>query len=103
MLHLLYNATAQVREVIPGITEACFSWCQEQGAIHQSNIDISNLGIIAVSAFSLLMYQIFVEFEDELIDKTKIDADRIKLIRHALVFFAFILLVLFMGYYAWIN
>ena len=85
------------------ITSTCFNWCQEQGIIYQSNLDISNLGIITVALFALLLYNISVEWPDEVSKALKIDKDQLRFIGHAVVFFAFMLLALFLGYYSFVN
>lgn len=97
---ILFNLT---NVNLPEITSGCFTWCQEQGIIHQSNIDISNLGVVAVAMVALLLFNISIEWSDELSKQLNISQDKLRFIGNAIVFFAFILLALFLGYYAWFN
>ncbi len=99
---MVYHNTSLVVESIE-ITKACFNWCREQAAIHQSNIDISNLGAVAVAMAALMLYNISVEFPDEISKKLNIDKKQLRFIGHAVVFFAFVLLAGFLLYYLFSN
>ncbi|MAH51510.1 hypothetical protein CMI37_37185 [Candidatus Pacearchaeota archaeon] len=87
----------------PSVVETCWNWCSEQAMIHQSNIDISNLGIVAVAMVALLIYNLSVEFQDELVEKLEIERSKLIFYGHVLVYFAFIILAVFLAYYAWFN
>lgn len=87
----------------PEVTEACFNWCQEQGLIYQSNLDISNLGVVAIAMVALVLYNISVEWSDEICKATKINSDALRFFGHSIVFFAFTLLAGFLIYYSIIN
>ncbi len=88
---------------LPKITESCFQWCQEQGVVHQSNIDITNLGVIVFAMFALLAYNLSVEFADEICRETKLSKDTLRVYGHILVYFAFMLLAVFIIYYTVFN
>lgn len=90
-------------EILPGINSTCWNWCAEQGMIHQSNIDIENLGIIGVAMFMLLLYNITVEFQDKIINYTELDRDSLIFYGHIMVYFSFMLLASFLGYYIFFN
>tara|TARA_R100000501_G_C2569091_1_gene76656 strand:- start:242 stop:532 length:291 start_codon:yes stop_codon:yes gene_type:complete len=83
----------------PEVTEKCWKWCQEQGAIHQSNIDILNLGIVGIAMTAILFYHLINEYEDELVKRLNADRSQLSLGRESLTYFAFILLALFLFYY----
>lgn len=99
----MVNATLQYFLLSNEISTTCWNWCAEQTQIHQSNIDISNLGVVAVAMVALLLYNISIEFQEELIKYFKWDRNMYSFAGHALVFFAFILLALFLIYYAVFN
>ena len=101
--HILINLTFQLQDVLPGINEACWQWCSEQAITHQSNIDISNLGVIALAMFVLLLYNISIEWADDIKEKLKLSKDTLIFYGHILVFFTFMLLAVFLGYYALFN
>ena len=84
------------------LTQGCFAWCQEQAVIFQSNLDIYNLTIVVIAMVALVLYNISIELSDEII-KLGINPDQLRFAGHTIVFFAFILLALFLGYYAWFN
>ena len=88
---------------LPEVTLTCWNWCKEQATIHQSNIDISNMGVLGVAMIALMLYNISVEFQDELVEKLELDRNKLIFAGHTLVFFAFILLSAYLGYYALFN
>lgn len=90
-------------EVFPGITKTCWNWCSEQAMIHQSNIDIKNLGVIGVAMGALLIYTLCYEWSDELGEYFNADESKLEKIQHYSVLFAFMLLAVFLIYYAYIN
>ena len=92
-----------VQEPLNDITKTCFNWCQEQAIIFQGNIDISNLGVVAVAMIALLLYNISIEWSDEICNSTRLSKDTLRIYGHIIVFFAFMLLALFLGYYTWFN
>ena len=87
---------------ITKVSETCWNWCQEHAIIVQSNLDISNLTIVVIAMVALVLYNISIELSDEII-KLGINPDQLRFAGHTIVFFAFILLALFLGYYAWFN
>lgn len=85
------------------ITSTCFEWCRDQSIIHQSNIDIQNLGVIVVALFALLLYNISVDYADQICNSTRLSKDTLRGYGNIIVFFAFVLLAGFLAYYALIN
>ncbi len=84
-------------------SDACWNWCAEQAMKHQSNIDVNNLGVIAVAMVALVLYNISVEWSDEICNKLEISQEQLRFAGHTVVFFAFVLLAAFLVYYLWFN
>ena len=99
-VNIILNLTT---EVLPQINSTCWNWCVEQAKIHQSNIDITNLGVIGVAMLMLLLYNLSVEFQDEIVNYTELDRNSLIFYGHIIVYFTFILLASFLGYYAFFN
>ena len=90
-------------EINSEITSTCWNWCKEQAIIHQSNIDISNLGVVAVAMTALLLYNISIEWSDEICNATRLSKHELVFYGHIIVYFAFMLLTVFLIYYAFFN
>ncbi len=97
------NFTTSLNTPLTDLTSTCFEWCKNQAVIHQSNIDIENLGVVAVALVALLLYQISIDFSDEICDKTRLSKDTLRGYGNIAVFFAFMLLSAFLVYYTWFN
>ena len=95
----MVNYTNQLYEV----TSTCFDWCKEQAIIHQGNIDISNLGVVAVAMASLIGYQVAMYYQDKIMKRLEWNAETFKFYINTFVVFAFMLLAVFLIYYAWVN
>lgn len=98
--HLLFNFTV---DPLNNLINTCFEWCQNQSVIHQSNIDIGNLGVIAIAMIMLLIYNLSIEWEDWILENSSIDKYTLRFWGHIIVYFAFMLLAVFLGYYAFFN
>ena len=83
----------------PDITKGCFDWCQDQSFIHQNNLQINDLTLIALALVSLLVHHIILEFKDKIIEKTGIKVWQLNLIKGATTYFAFWLLIIFLVYF----
>lgn len=85
------------------ISDSCWNWCSEQAVIHQSNIDISNLGAVAFVMVVLFLYNLSIEFADEICNYTKWSKDNLRIYGHLAIYFSFIVLASFLLYYAFFS
>ena len=88
---------------IKPISDVCWQWCSEQAIIFQNKIEISNFSAIGVSLVALLIYQLSLDFEENIIESTDITKETLERWRHLLVFFSFIVLAGFLLYYTFLN
>ena len=82
----------------PDITQGCFSWCQQQNFIHQSNLAINDLSFVVVALVALLVHHILLEFKDTIIEKTGMEEWQLNIIKGATTYLAFWLLIIFLVY-----
>ena len=103
---MVINSVNNVTYVINPIfkpSSQCWEWCSREAVVYQSNIDISNLGVIAVAMVVLLLYNISIEWSDVVCKHLNINQDQLRFTGHTLVYFAFMLLAVFLVYYTWFN
>ena len=84
---------------IQQVSETCWNWCQKQYEINQSNIQIENLGVVGVALISLLINHLIYNHSDFIIKHTKITEKKLEILFMATSYFAFVLLILFLGYF----
>lgn len=77
----------------------CVTWCREQINIHQSNIEIENLFVIAMAMGALLLHNLLRHYDDWLIEHTEITRSQINVIYSASSYFAFVLMAIYIIYY----
>ena len=99
---LIFNFSG-LQDVTSEVSQTCFQWCQEAVAIHQSNVTINNLGVVALSLIALFAYSIITQWNDEISQKLEINKETLQGYGNILIHFAFMLLAVFLAYYAWFN
>lgn len=87
-----------VFHTIVEINQVCFNWCKEQNFVHQRNLEIQDLGMVAVALVSLLINHMIYNHSEFIIEKTEITEDQLEKLHKATSYFAFILLIIFLGY-----
>ena len=88
MNYTLYQASAD-----------CVAWCRTQIEIHQSNIEIENLFVIAIAMGSLLLHNLLRHYDDWLIENTSITRSQVNVIYTASSYFSFVLMAIYIIYY----
>ena len=67
--------------------QSCFDWCIVQHVVHSNNMELNAVMIVVFAFISLIIYYVFGSF-----DKTKAYKDQF-------IYYAKLLLTLFLGYY----
>jgi len=80
------------------VTQYCFNWCKEQNFIHQNNLEIKDLSIVAVALISLVLHSLLYNYHDFIVDKFKLDSDKLNKLYIATSDFSYILLTIFLIY-----
>lgn len=77
------------------LTNACISWCKEQHFINQNNLFVADLTILGIALISILIHNVIYSYYTEIIDKFEIKEKVLDKIYQASIYFAFILIVIF--------
>ena len=82
----------------PGITAPCFEWCQDQFFIHQNNMTLEALFLIALAMIALFIYFIYMTFKDYI----SLAPGALRII-YMLPEFALYMLMGFIVWYLWLK
>lgn len=80
------------------ISNACFNWCKEQHFIHQKNLEIQDLGIVAIALVSLVINHAIYEHSEFIKEKTSLTQEHLEKIFKGTSYLVFILLIMFLVY-----
>ncbi len=85
------------------ITKTCLDWCKEQTFIHQSNIGIQDLSLIAIALVSLVIHNLIDSHAETLMNYSGMDEEQLAKVYDATYTFTFLMLVIYIIYMLFIK